>query len=202
MISTSSTALPQQYDVTLNDIAINDGITNNDTMTLSFKRPLLFYNLSHNAVLTNNDIDNATSSPLLHNDVTISDDIPIDASSIDVHTQHHWWLYLRGCIVSLITLGIIGSNVVNLKIWSRNTRMPWATRRFLVNLSSCDLLVGLVATSSAIYPAFTGVWPFGDVWCQITGMFCVYLVKGLYGMLVISSVGCQITGMLSQKMIL
>ena len=179
MTSTSSVAPPQPYDVTSDDVAMNDVITNNETMT-SFKRPppLLFYNLTKNVF--KNDVDNATSSPQMQYDVTISgltrDLSPIDASQIDVNSQH-WWLYLRGCIVTLVTLGIIGSNVVNLKIWSRNTRMPWATRRFLVNLSSCDLLVGLVATSSAIYPAFTGEWPYGSVWCQITGKFNEKILK-------------------------
>ena len=77
---------------------------------------------------------------------------------------------LRGTLALMITLGIIVSNVINVYIWHGNKQLPPAMRHFLLNLSCCDLLVGLVATSSAVYPAFTGHWPFGSVWCQVSGV--------------------------------
>jgi len=41
--------------------------------------------------------------------------------------------------------------------------MPWATRLFLINLSSSDLLVGLVACAPAVLPAATGRWTYGEL---------------------------------------
>ena len=80
------------------------------------------------------------------------------------------WYKIRGTIVIVIAAGIICSNTINLIIWKRNKRLPSATRLFLLNLSTVDLLVGLVATAPAVYPAFTGHWPYGSVWCQISGV--------------------------------
>lgn len=80
------------------------------------------------------------------------------------------WYVIRGCVVVVVTTGIIISNIINLVVWKRNKRMPTATRLFLINLSISDLMVGVFATSLAIYPAFVGEWPYGDVMCQISGL--------------------------------
>ncbi|ELT87464.1 hypothetical protein CAPTEDRAFT_86905, partial [Capitella teleta] len=45
-----------------------------------------------------------------------------------------------------------------------------ATRAFLINLSVSDLCVGIIACAPSSYPAWTGRWPYGDIWCQISGI--------------------------------
>jgi len=58
--------------------------------------------------------------------------------------------------------------------------MPWATRLFLINLSSSDLLVGLIACAPAVLPAATDRWTYGDYlacpwqvdlrWCLVSSL--------------------------------
>jgi len=82
---------------------------------------------------------------------------------------------LQTTVIAVISSGIILSNIINLIVLaSASAAMPWATRLFLINLSSSDLLVGLVACAPAVLPAATGRWTYGDVWCQVSGIaYCV-----------------------------
>jgi len=78
---------------------------------------------------------------------------------------------LQTTVIAVISGGIILSNIINLIVLaSASAAMPWATRLFLINLSSSDLLVGLVACAPAVLPAATGRWTYGDVWCQLSGI--------------------------------
>ena len=78
---------------------------------------------------------------------------------------------LQTTVIAVISSGIILSNIINLIVLaSASAAMPWATRLFLINLSSSDLLVGLVACAPAVLPAATGRWTYGDVWCQVSGI--------------------------------
>ena len=76
----------------------------------------------------------------------------------------------QGCIVLVVTIAIIVSNVVNIVVWSRITWIAPVTKFILLNLSMSDILVGSVACAPAVYSVFTGHWPFGVVWCQISGV--------------------------------
>jgi len=78
---------------------------------------------------------------------------------------------VQTCVIAVISSGIILSNIINLIVLvSASAAMPWATRLFLINLSSSDLLVGLIACAPAVLPAATHSWSYGDVWCQISGI--------------------------------
>ena len=77
---------------------------------------------------------------------------------------------LEGLVVVAVSIGIILSNILNLAVLARMRHLPWAMRVFLLNLSASDLLVGVVACAPASYCAFTSSWPYGDVWCQISGI--------------------------------
>jgi len=78
---------------------------------------------------------------------------------------------LQTTVIAVISSGIILSNIINLIVLaSASSAMPWATRLFLMNLSSSDLLVGLVACAPAVLPAATGRWTYGVVWCQVSGV--------------------------------
>jgi len=93
-------------------------------------------------------------------------------SSSDVVTSYDRVIsVLQTTVIAVISSGIILSNIVNLIVLaSASDAMPWATRLFLINLSSSDLLVGLVACAPAVLPAATGRWSYGDVWCQVSGV--------------------------------
>ena len=52
---------------------------------------------------------------------------------------------LEGCVVLVVTVGIIVSNVVNIIVWSRVGGLAPVTKFILVNLSVSDILVGSVA---------------------------------------------------------
>ena len=69
-----------------------------------------------------------------------------------------------------ISTAIIASNIVNLLVWSRVQGVSRTTRVFLLNLTTSDLLVGVIACASSVYPTFSGRWPYGSVWCQISGV--------------------------------
>jgi len=93
-------------------------------------------------------------------------------SSSDVVTSYDRVIsVLQTTVIAVISSGIILSNIVNLIVLaSASDAMPWATRLFLINLSSSDLLVGLVACAPAVLPAATSRWSYGDVWCQVSGV--------------------------------
>ena len=70
---------------------------------------------------------------------------------------------IRATVVAVISCGIILSNIVNLVVLvSARGAMPSATRLFLINLSSSDLLVGIVSCAPAVLPAAAGRWTYGD----------------------------------------
>ena len=93
-------------------------------------------------------------------------------------------------LIAVISSAIILSNIINLIVLlSASAAMPWATRLFLINLSSSDLLVGVVACAPAVLPAathrwtychpctqtgqpglLTHRWTYSDNWCDVTGV--------------------------------
>ena len=85
--------------------------------------------------------------------------ITSDASSF----YERFVVVVQTTVIALISGGIILSNIVNLVVLvSASAAMPWATRLFLINLSSSDLLVGLIACAPAVLPAATNRWTYGD----------------------------------------
>ncbi|XP_064599368.1 beta-1 adrenergic receptor-like [Liolophura sinensis] len=74
-------------------------------------------------------------------------------------------------LINTIVLCIVLSNVINLIVLRKTTQIPPNARICLVNLSIADLCVGLVSCGPSVYPAYSGVWPYGDALCQITGIF-------------------------------
>ena len=95
-----------------------------------------------------------TSLNVTENNVTLSSDMSHYERFITV---------VQTAIIAVISSGIILSNIVNLIVLvSASAAMPWATRLFLINLSSSDLLVGLIACAPAVLPAATDRWTYGD----------------------------------------
>ena len=73
--------------------------------------------------------------------------------------------------VSIVSICIVLSNILNIHILSRNSQIPRISRLFLLNLSTSDLCVGLISCIPNIYSSVIGYWPYGSVWCQVAGMF-------------------------------
>jgi len=84
-------------------------------------------------------------------------------SSSGVISYERFVTVAQTAVIAVISSGIILSNIVNLIVLvSASAAMPWATRLFLINLSSSDLLVGLIACAPAVLPAATDRWTYGD----------------------------------------
>jgi len=83
--------------------------------------------------------------------------------STDISNYERIITVLQTTIITFISSGIILSNIINLFVLvSASGAMPWATRLFLINLSSSDLLVGVIACAPAVLPAATHRWTYGD----------------------------------------
>ena len=78
--------------------------------------------------------------------------------------------FSQACVIVIASTTIIVSNIVNLIVWTRIGGIARVTKFILLNLSVSDLLVGIVACAPAIYPSITGDWPYGDIYCQISGV--------------------------------
>ena len=78
---------------------------------------------------------------------------------------------LRITIVSTVSIFIIIGNIFNINILSRKCQVPRISRIFLLNLSVSDFCVGLISCLPTVYSAITDYWPYGPVWCQISGIF-------------------------------
>ena len=111
-------------------------------------------------------------SRLAMTSVNVSDDnMTVLSSSAAVMSYESLVTVVQTCVIAVISSGIILSNIINLIVLvSASAAMPWATRLFLINLSSSDLLVGLIACAPAVLPTATHSWTYGDVWCQVSGI--------------------------------
>ena len=81
-----------------------------------------------------------------------------------------WQSWIKLVVICLVSVLIITSNILNIMGWMRVKHIAMATRIFLLNLSVSDLCVGLIACAPSIYPAVTASWPYGDIWCQVSGI--------------------------------
>jgi len=103
--------------------------------------------------------------------VNVSDDNVTLLSSATEMSYESLVTVVQTSVIAVISSGIILSNIINLIVLvSASATMPWATRLFLINLSSSDLLVGLIACAPAVLPAATHSWTYGDIWCQVSGI--------------------------------
>lgn len=118
-------------------------------------------------MLTSDDM--ATLSTMSETTVNDSDCGVISPSN--VRNYERLITVFQTTVVAVVSGGIILSNAVNLVVLlSASAAMPKPTRLFLINLSTSDLLVGLIACAPAVLPAATDRWMYGDVWCQISGV--------------------------------
>ena len=79
-------------------------------------------------------------------------------------------LPVRTTVIAIISGTVIVSNIINLATLRRTKQIPRISRLCLMNLSTADLCVGLIACAPCVYPAVTGVWPYGIAWCQVAGI--------------------------------
>ena len=115
---------------------------------------------------------------------TLGENVTCLNSSSVLNYQHtsteHWVFdiealsaiyYVKVIVVSVVSVFIVLSNLLNIHILLRNSHVPKISRIFLLNLSTSDLSVGLISCIPTIYSSIIGYWPYGSVWCQIAGIF-------------------------------
>ena len=76
----------------------------------------------------------------------------------------------RTFVVVSVSVLIVFGNLLNLRTLRMTKQIPAISRMCLLNLSCSDLIVGVVACVPCVYPAATGHWPYGAIWCQIAGI--------------------------------
>jgi cytochrome bd-type quinol oxidase subunit 2 len=74
--------------------------------------------------------------------------------------------YFKAVLLTCVSCLIICSNLLNILVIQKTLQLPRITRICILNMSVSDLLVGLISCFPCIIPAFTGVWPYGEIWCQ------------------------------------
>ncbi|CAD5113319.1 DgyrCDS2495 [Dimorphilus gyrociliatus] len=77
---------------------------------------------------------------------------------------------LRATVIGTIGILTISANCISISVLRLTKQIPYIARICLINLGAADLMVGLVACLPSIVPAIISEWPFGDVWCQISGI--------------------------------
>lgn len=77
---------------------------------------------------------------------------------------------IKACLIMVISCLIIFSNILNILVIQKTLQLPRITRICILNMSVSDLLVGLLSCFPCIIPAFTGSWPYGEIWCQFAGI--------------------------------
>ena len=93
-----------------------------------------------------------------------------DVVQNDTETFHHIVpVYIRTPVIIVVSVLIISSNIINLITLHHLKQLPKVARILFINMSAADLVVGLVTCLPCVYPSITGVWPYGDIWCQISG---------------------------------
>lgn len=77
--------------------------------------------------------------------------------------------YIEVIVILVVSILIIITNVINIYVISSTHYLPRNTKICVLNLSSSDLLVGLVSCLPCMVSTFMGTWPYGEVWCQVAG---------------------------------
>ena len=79
-------------------------------------------------------------------------------------------LYIEGVILLLICILSILGNICMWYIICSNKSLRTATNTFILGLTTADLLVSVLNMPVTVITLFhDGVWPFGDVACQLFG---------------------------------
>lgn len=78
--------------------------------------------------------------------------------------------FFRIPFVATISILIVFCNILGINVLKVTKQIPYIPRVFLINMGVADLTCGLVSVSPSIVPAITGNWPYGKIWCQISGV--------------------------------
>ena len=109
-----------------------------------------------------------TPMPAHHNDVTgITPTSDVITTTVYVHSIPN---YVRATVVTIVTTLIVVSNIVNLYCLPKMRDFPANSRLFLQNLSVADLSIGLATCLPAVYASIHDVWPYGQFYCQLSGL--------------------------------
>ncbi|XP_041354313.1 5-hydroxytryptamine receptor 1-like [Gigantopelta aegis] len=79
-------------------------------------------------------------------------------------------VWLRTLLILVISVLIILSNILNIAILRKIKGLPTIARMCMINLGVADITVGLITCVPSFVPAITNSWPYGDIWCQVSGV--------------------------------
>ena len=79
-------------------------------------------------------------------------------------------VWLRSFLILVISVLIILSNILNITILRKLKGLPTVARMCMINLGVADITVGIITCAPSFLPAITSRWPYGDLWCQVSGV--------------------------------
>ena len=79
-------------------------------------------------------------------------------------------VWLRTFLILVISMMIILSNILNITILRKLKGLPTVARMCMINLGVADITVGIITCAPSFLPAITSRWPYGDLWCQVSGV--------------------------------
>lgn len=96
-------------------------------------------------------------------------------------------MYLRTCLIIIISFLIMSGNVLGVTVLSITRQIPYIPRLCLINMSFADFSAGSFSCLPATVASILNRWPYGDVWCQVSGVIhSVSLTNSMYSIVLIS----------------
>lgn len=96
-------------------------------------------------------------------------------------------VYIRTTIVLSISLLIISGNMLGISVLFLTRQIPYIPRICLVNMGIADFSAGSVSCLPATLASILNEWPFGELWCQVSGVVhSVSLTNSMYSIVLIS----------------
>ncbi|CAD5113331.1 DgyrCDS2508 [Dimorphilus gyrociliatus] len=84
--------------------------------------------------------------------------------------EHPLSVIPRTALIGTIGILTVFSNSLGISVLRITTEIPYIPRICLINLGVADLLVGIIACLPSLAPSILDKWPYGDIWCQISGI--------------------------------
>lgn len=93
-----------------------------------------------------------------------------NSSYDDEEFEHVISLVPRTVLIGVIGILIVLANILGISVLRITTEIPHIPRICLINLGVADLLVGIIACLPSLAPSILEKWPYGNIWCQISGI--------------------------------
>ncbi|CAD5113329.1 DgyrCDS2506 [Dimorphilus gyrociliatus] len=95
--------------------------------------------------------------------------------------------YIRIPFTISISFLIIFSNILGINVLRITQQIPYIPRICLINMGIADLTCGVFTVAPSVIPTITGEWPYGTIWCQISGVIhSTSLTNSMYTVALVS----------------